>query len=269
MHFFAPNLSAVVGSEIAAKLIGTAGGLVALAKLPSGTVAVLGKKAKMLSGFGSISNPLKHTGYVHDSDIVTRCPVDLRKRACRLVASKCTLAARMDSFEGDKSGKGGQKMREDMEKTIDKWQEPPPPKQEKPLPAPDDRPKKRRGGRKYRKMKERYAMTELRKRKNRMQFGKVGDEANNQFKDLGMIGQSGSGKLRLRVDDGKGFKTYTKRQRKEFKEMTTSGLATSVYAMTPVQGLELVNPEAQKKKSSDSQQELLFQFCWLSSSSAE
>jgi len=248
MHFFAPNLSAVVGSEIAAKLIGTAGGLVALAKLPSGTVAVLGKKAKMLSGFGSISNPLKHTGYVHDSDIVTRCPVDLRKRACRLVASKCTLAARMDSFEGDKSGKGGQKMREDMEKTIDKWQEPPPPKQEKPLPAPDDRPKKRRGGRKYRKMKERYAMTELRKRKNRMQFGKVGDEANNQFKDLGMIGQSGSGKLRLRVDDGKGFKTYTKRQRKEFKEMTTSGLATSVYAMTPVQGLELVNPEAQKKK---------------------
>jgi len=30
--------------------------------------------------------------------------------------------------------------------------------------------------------------------------------------------------------------------------MTTSGLATSVYAMTPVQGLELVNPEAQKKK---------------------
>jgi hypothetical protein len=39
---------------------------------------------------------------------------------------------------------------------IEKWQEPPPAKQAKPLPVPDLEPKKRRGGRKKRAQKERY-----------------------------------------------------------------------------------------------------------------
>jgi hypothetical protein len=43
-----------------------------------------------------------------------------------------------------------------MRKKVEKWQEPPPAKQVKVLPAPDMEPKKRRGGRRYRKMKERY-----------------------------------------------------------------------------------------------------------------
>lgn len=42
---------------------------------------------------------------------------------------------------------------------MEKWQEPPPAKQTKVLPAPDMEPKKRRGGRRFRKMKERYGLT--------------------------------------------------------------------------------------------------------------
>ena len=48
---------------------------------------------------------------------------------------------------------------EDMEQKLDKWQEPPQAKQSKVLPQPDMEPKKRRGGRRYRKMKERYGLT--------------------------------------------------------------------------------------------------------------
>jgi len=40
MQFIAPNLSAMVGSSIAAKLMGVAGGLTALSKLPATTVQV-------------------------------------------------------------------------------------------------------------------------------------------------------------------------------------------------------------------------------------
>ena len=40
----APNLSAIVGTSIAAKLIGIAGGLPALAKIPAGNMQVLGAK---------------------------------------------------------------------------------------------------------------------------------------------------------------------------------------------------------------------------------
>ena len=64
-------------------------------------------------------------------------------------------------------------LREEIEKKIEKFQEPPPVKAAKALPAPLEAPKKRRGGRRVRKMKERYAVTELRKQANRMNFGEV------------------------------------------------------------------------------------------------
>jgi U4/U6 small nuclear ribonucleoprotein PRP31 len=40
MHSIAPNLSLVCGSEVAAKLMGVAGGLIALSKMPSCNVQV-------------------------------------------------------------------------------------------------------------------------------------------------------------------------------------------------------------------------------------
>lgn len=52
-------------------------------------------------------------------------------------------------------------------------QEPPPVKSIKPLPKPVDPPRKRRGGKRVRKMKARYAVTELRKQANRITFGDV------------------------------------------------------------------------------------------------
>jgi len=45
--------------------------------------------------------------------------------------------------------------------------EPPPVKNIRALKAPMDAPKKKRGGRRVRQMKERYAVTELRKQANR------------------------------------------------------------------------------------------------------
>jgi hypothetical protein len=55
----------------------------------------------------------------------------------------------------------GQKFKGEMSAKIEKWQEPPPAKTSKPLPAPDAEVKKRRGGRRLRKMKERYGLTDV------------------------------------------------------------------------------------------------------------
>jgi U4/U6 small nuclear ribonucleoprotein PRP31 len=41
----------------------------------------------------------------------------------------------------------------------------------KALPKPDDKPRKKRGGKKFRKQKERFAMTEQRKMANIVPFG--------------------------------------------------------------------------------------------------
>ena len=50
-----------------------------------------------------------------------------------------------------------------MQKKVAKWQEPPPAKQTRVLPVPDMEPKKRRGGRRARKYKERYGLTDTKK----------------------------------------------------------------------------------------------------------
>ena len=51
MAFIAPNLSILVGAPIAAKLMGVAGGLSALAEMPSCNLQLLGNQKKTLSGF--------------------------------------------------------------------------------------------------------------------------------------------------------------------------------------------------------------------------
>ncbi|XP_026422408.1 U4/U6 small nuclear ribonucleoprotein Prp31 homolog isoform X2 [Papaver somniferum] len=170
MGYIAPNLSAIVGSAVAAKLMGTAGGLTALAKMPACNVQLLGAKRKTLAGFSTATSQYR-VGYLEHTEIFQTTPPALKMRACRVLAAKSTLAARVDSIRGDPTGKTGRNLREEIRKKIEKWQEPPPAKQPKPLPVPDSEPKKKRGGRRLRKMKERYAVTDMRKLANRMQFG--------------------------------------------------------------------------------------------------
>lgn len=154
MGYIAPNLSAIVGSAVAAKLMGTAGGLASLSKMPACNVQLLGAKKKTLAGFSTATSQF-HVGFVDQTEIFQTTPPPLRPRACRLLAAKSTLAARVDSIRGDPSGNTGRALRELILKKIEKMQEPPPAKLPKPLPVPDSEPKKKRGGRRLRKMKER------------------------------------------------------------------------------------------------------------------
>ncbi|XP_010543992.1 PREDICTED: U4/U6 small nuclear ribonucleoprotein Prp31 [Tarenaya hassleriana] len=248
MGYIAPNLSAIVGSAVAAKLMGIAGGLSALAKMPACNVQLLGHKKKNLAGFSTATSQFR-VGFLEQTEVFQSTPPALRMRACRLLAAKSTLAARVDAIRGDLSGANGRGLREEIRKKIDKWQEPPPAKQPKPLPVPDSEPKKRRGGRRLRKMKERYAVTDMRKLANRMAFGvpeesSLGDGLGEGY---GMLGQAGSNKLRVSSVPSK-LKLSAK-VAKRFKEKSygssgmTSGL-TSSLAFTPVQGIELSNPQA-------------------------
>ncbi|KAF8687980.1 hypothetical protein HU200_042465 [Digitaria exilis] len=204
MGYIAPNLSAIVGSAVASKLMGTAGGLGALAKMPACNVQLLGAKRKNLAGFSTATSQFR-VGYLEQTEVFQSTPPALRTRACRLIAAKSTLAARVDSIRGDTTGKAGRNLLEEIRKKIEKWQEPPPAKLPKPLPVPDSEPKKKRGGRRLRKMKERYAQTDMMKLANRMQFGipeesSLGDGLGEGY---GMLGQAGSGKLRVSAGQSK------------------------------------------------------------------
>ncbi|KAJ6710278.1 PRE-MRNA SPLICING FACTOR PRP31 [Salix koriyanagi] len=235
MGYIAPNLSAIVGSAVAAKLMGMAGGLTALAKMPACNVQLLGAKKKNLAGFSTATSQFR-VGYIEQTEVFQSTPPSLRMRAGRLLAAKSTLAARVDSTRGDPSGNTGRTLREEIHKKIEKWQEPPPARQPKPLPVPDSEPKKKRGGRRLRKMKERYAITDMRKLANRMQFGvpeesSLGDGLGEGY---GMLGQAGNGKLRVSIGQSKlAAKVAKKFKVKNYGSSgATSGL-TSSLAFTP------------------------------------
>ncbi|XP_042472117.1 U4/U6 small nuclear ribonucleoprotein Prp31 homolog [Zingiber officinale] len=118
--------SAIIGSVVAAKLMGIAGGLSELAKMPACNVQLLGAKKKALAGFSTATSQFR-VGYLEQAEIFQSTP-PLRTHACWLLASKSTLAARVDSTRGDPTGKAGRNLRDEILKKIEKWQEPPPAK---------------------------------------------------------------------------------------------------------------------------------------------
>ncbi|KAG9008896.1 U4/U6-U5 snRNP complex subunit prp31 [Tulasnella sp. JGI-2019a] len=251
MSALAPNLSALIGSTTAAKILGVAGGLTALSKMPACNVQHLGKQQRIMNGF-STATQARHSGFIYYSDLIQSSPIDTREKAQRTVAAKVVLTARIDLQPGG-NGNFGRAMRAKVLKHIEQLAEPPPAKVVKALPVPDDGPKKRRGGKKARKAKEAYAQTELRKLQNRMAFGEAEEEvgAFDETKGLGMLG-SATGKVRANAVDSRSRAKMSKSNRLRTQVLnraaaqsqgSTSGTATSLV-FTPVQGLELVNPGA-------------------------
>ncbi|KAG6512534.1 hypothetical protein ZIOFF_030655 [Zingiber officinale] len=116
--YIAPNLSAIIGSAVAAKLMGIASGLSALAKMPACNVQLLGAKKKTLAGFSTATSQFR-VGYLEQAEIFQSAPPSLRTRACRLLASKSTLAVRVDSTRGDPTGKTGRNLRDEILKKIE------------------------------------------------------------------------------------------------------------------------------------------------------
>lgn len=251
MNVLAPNLSAIVGTTTAAKLLGVAGGLGPLAKMPSCNVHLLGAQKKIALGFSAYTQR-RHTGFVFQSDLIQQTPAEYQLKVQRTVGAKSVLAARMDLERTRRDGSYGEELREKIEKHIDRLAAPPPAKTTKALPIPNDGPKKRRGGKRARKAKEAYAQTELRKLQNRMAFGEAEEEvgAFDQTKGLGMIGV-GTGKVRAGMGEAKSRAKLSKANKLRTAALTraaqggssTSGTATSL-TVTPVQGFELTNSAA-------------------------
>ena len=199
MNVFAPNLTALIGSLTAAQLLNFAGGLTGLAKTPACNIAPLGSKKQTQTGFAT-NVGVRQQGFLYHSPIIQGIPNDLKRQAMRIVSAKLVLAARVDRVHESPDGSNGELLRQECLERLEKLTEPPPNKGARALPAPDDKPSRKRGGRRVRKAKEATAMTDLRKQQNRMAFGKeeqeVGYGTGEGTKGLGMIGQENDGRIR-------------------------------------------------------------------------
>ncbi|KAI0398745.1 hypothetical protein F4802DRAFT_592174 [Xylaria palmicola] len=283
MSIFAPNLTAVVGSLTAAQLINTAGGLTNLSRVPACNIAAWGTNKSKSAAFAT-NTSIRQQGYLYYSPIIRGIPNDSKKKAMKAVAAKLVLAARADTSHATPDGSYGEELRVQCLERLDKITEPPPNKGQRALPAPDDKPSRKRGGRRARKAKEATAMTEIRKAQNRMAFGKEEKEAGYGTGDstvgLGMIGQAGDGRIRgMQIDNRtraklsqkhkgwggatpigggasslRGFGQSANNIDLRGKGLRTSGVGSTIgggagtassLAFTPVQGLELVDPKVQ------------------------
>lgn len=125
MEEVAPNIRALAGSSLGARLISLAGGLENLAKLPASTVQVLGAEKALFRSLRTGAKPPKH-GVIFQHSLIYRAKRWLRGKIARALAGKLSIAARTDAFTGNYIG---DKLREELQKRVkeieEKYPEPP------------------------------------------------------------------------------------------------------------------------------------------------
>jgi U4/U6 small nuclear ribonucleoprotein PRP31 len=229
MSMFAPNLTTLIGSLTAAQLLNYTGGINGLAKTPACNLAPLGSKKNTSIGMAT-NTGIRHQGFLFNNDIIRDVATDLKVQAMRILSSKIVLAARVDQAHQAPAGEQGLAFYDEVERRITKLSEAPPNKGVRALPAPDDKPARKRGGRRARKAKEATAVTDLRKAQNRMAFGKEEEEVGfgDSTKGLGMIGQKEDGRIRAQQIDNRTRAKLSKKNPGWGGATPAGGTATSI-----------------------------------------
>ena len=125
MGRIAPNMKAVVGSAIAARLIALAGGLREIAMKPASTIQLLGAEKALFRALKTGAKPPKH-GIIYQMPELHSCPWWQRGNISRAIAGRLTIAARVDAFQGDFIGDQlKREVDQKIEEIKEKYKEPP------------------------------------------------------------------------------------------------------------------------------------------------
>ena len=144
MNTVAPNVTALVGPLIGARLISLAGSLKDLASKPSSTVQVFGAEKALFRSLKTGADPPKH-GIIYRVPEVHNAAYWQRGKVARALAGKLSIAARIDAYS-DKNA--GETLREDFLARVEeiKKQNPEPPPVKPPKPKEVERKKGQKRG---------------------------------------------------------------------------------------------------------------------------
>jgi nucleolar protein 56 len=151
MALVAPNLSALIGDSVAARLISKvswwlpavwdltvlcaiktnnrlinvahmtaitqAGSLTNLAKAPASTVQILGAEKALFRALKTKGNTPKY-GLIYHSTFIGRAEAKNKGRISRYLANKCSIATRIDSFSDAPTRLYGEKLRDQVEERL-------------------------------------------------------------------------------------------------------------------------------------------------------
>lgn len=113
----APNLSTLIGDNVAAKLISQAGSLVTLAKYPASTIQILGAEKALFRSLKSGGNTPKY-GIIYNSSFISRAGIKNKGKISRYIANKLAIAARFDQFAVIPNSKMGEAMKQQVEDRL-------------------------------------------------------------------------------------------------------------------------------------------------------
>lgn len=115
----APNMTAIVGAPLSARLISIAGSLDNLAKMPASTLQVLGAEKALFRSLKTGARPPKH-GVIFQHTAIHQSPRWQRGKIARALSGKLSIAARVDAFGGEYMG---EKLRDNVNKKVDEIKE--------------------------------------------------------------------------------------------------------------------------------------------------
>ena len=95
-----PSLSLLLGPLLAARLSVTAHGRARLARLPAGTIQILGAEKAFFTHLKQGTEPPKH-GHIFQHPWICRNPRWIRGKISRMLAAKAAIAVRLDHFQGE------------------------------------------------------------------------------------------------------------------------------------------------------------------------
>merc|ERR1711990_570472 len=117
MSQVAPNLAALIGDVVAARLISHAGSLTSLAKCPASTVQILGAEKALFRALKTKGNTPKY-GLIFPSSFIGRAGAKNKGRISRYLANKCSIASRIDCFSEESTTVFGSKLKEQVEDRL-------------------------------------------------------------------------------------------------------------------------------------------------------
>ena len=117
MGIVAPNLAALIGEIVGARLISHAGSLTNLSKYPASTVQILGAEKALFRALKTKGNTPKY-GLIYHSSFIGRAGQKNKGRISRFLANKCSIASRIDNFSESPTARFGEALKGQVEERL-------------------------------------------------------------------------------------------------------------------------------------------------------
>lgn len=118
MTSISPNLTALLGEQVGARLIAHAGSVTNLAKASASTVQILGAEKALFRALKARSAKTPKYGLLFHSSFIGKAGLKNKGRIARCLANKASIAARIDCFSDSPSSKFGEALKEQVEERL-------------------------------------------------------------------------------------------------------------------------------------------------------